>query len=125
MIINTHYDHKSSEAREKQSRVLMEFIKGITDYPIVLTGDFNCLDSTSEYSTIVKNGMTNSYSLADKKINNVATYTNYGASNKIIDFVFVTAKKIAVTQYQVCNEKINGDFPSDHHPVLIEYAILG
>jgi endonuclease/exonuclease/phosphatase family metal-dependent hydrolase len=125
MVVNTHFDHTSAQAREKQAKVLVEYLKTITEYPIVLTGDFNCESSSSAYSTLVSTGIANSSDIADKKINNVATFTNYGSSNKIIDFVFVSSKLIGVTSYQVCNEKINGDFPSDHHPVLIEYTLLG
>ena len=125
MVVNTHFDHTSAEAREKQAKVLVKYLNTITDYPIVLTGDFNCTSSTSAYSTIINCGMSNAYDIADKRENNAATFTNYGSSNKIIDFVFVSPTKVAVTFYKVCNEKINNDFPSDHHPVLIEYAILG
>ena len=31
---------------------------------------------------------------------------------------------MSVAEYSVCNEKINGDYPSDHHPVLIKYSVL-
>ena len=125
MVVNTHFDHTSATAREKQADILVAYLKTITDYPIVLTGDFNCDSSSGAYSKIVKNYVTNSSDIADTKINKAATFTNYGSSNKIIDFVFVSPKGIAVTSYKVCNEMINGDFPSDHHPVLIEYTLLG
>ena len=103
----------------------MKYLKTITDYPIVLTGDFNCVSSSSAYAKVISGGVVDANNVAEKKINNAATFTNYGSSNKIIDFVFVSPDGIAVTSYQVCNEMINGDFPSDHHPVLIEYAVLG
>ena len=125
MVVNTHFDHKSAEAREKQAAILVAYLQTITDYPIVLTGDFNCDSSSKAYSTLMSSGIANSSNIADKKINNVATFTNYGTSSKIIDFVFVSPKTIGATTYQVCNEEINGDFPSDHHPVLIEYTLLG
>lgn len=125
MVVNTHFDHTSAQAREKQAEVLVEYLKTITDYPIVLTGDFNCDASSKAYSTLLSSGIVNSSDTADKKINKVATFTNYGTSNKIIDFVFTSPKGVGVTTYRVCNEEINGDFPSDHHPVLIEYTLLG
>ena len=125
MVVNTHFDHTSADARSKQAEILVEYLKTITDYPIVLTGDFNCDSSSGAYSKIVKNYVTNSYDIADTRINKSATFTNYGSSNKIIDFVFVSPKGLAVTSYKVCDEMINGDFPSDHHPVLIEYTLLG
>lgn len=125
MVVNTHFDHTSAEAREKQAAVLVKYLKTITDYPIILTGDFNCVSSSSAYSKVISGGVVDANDVAEKRINNAATFTNYGSSNKIIDFVFVSPDGIAVTSYQVCNEMINGDFPSDHHPVLIEYAVLG
>lgn len=125
MVVNTHFDHTSAEAREKQAEILVKFLKTVTEYPIVLTGDFNCASSSNAYSKIISSGVVNSYDVADKKINNAATFTNYGTSNKIIDFVFTSPTGFAVASYKVCNETINGDFPSDHHPVLIEYTLLG
>lgn len=125
MIVNTHFDHTSAEARELQAKVLVKYLKTISDYPIVLTGDFNCLENTSAFSTIIAAGMQNSYKIADKKLNNSATFTNYGSSNKIIDFAFVSPESVAVSSYKVCDEMINNDYPSDHHPVLIEYTVIG
>lgn len=124
MVINTHFDHKSAEARELQGKVLAEFLKQVGDYPIILTGDFNCEAASSAYSKVISGGVSNANDIADKRINNAATFTNYGSSNKIIDFVFVSPGPIAVTSYRVCNEMINNDYPSDHHPVLIEYTVL-
>jgi endonuclease/exonuclease/phosphatase family metal-dependent hydrolase len=125
MVVNTHFDHTSAEARSKQADVLVKFLKSVTDYPIVLTGDFNCEATTGAYAKVISGGVVNSSDVADKRINKVATYTNYGAANKIIDFAFVSPNGLAVTSYKVCDERINGDFPSDHHPVLIEYTLLG
>lgn len=125
MVVNTHFDHTSAAAREKQAEVLIAYLKTITEYPIVLTGDFNCDANSKAYSTVISSGVVNSSDVADKRINKSATFTNYGASNKIIDFAFVSPKGLAVTTYRVCDEMINGDYPSDHHPVLIEYTLLG
>ena len=90
MIVNTHFDHTSAAAREKQAEVLIEYLKTITEYPVVLTGDFNCESNSKAYSTILSSGVINSYDVADNRINRSATFTNYGSSNKIIDFVFVS-----------------------------------
>ncbi len=124
MVVNTHFDHTSAQAREKQADVLVDYLKTIINYPIVLTGDFNCESSSSAYSKIISGGVKNSYDIADKRHNKDATYTNYGQSNKIIDFAFVNPKFVSVSSYRVCSEMINGDYPSDHHPVVIEYAII-
>lgn len=125
MVVNTHLEHTSEAAREKQAKFLVDFLKSAMDYPIILTGDFNCTDASQAYTTIVSCGMSNSFKVADNKINNSATFTSYGSASKIIDFVFVSPNASAVMSYKVCDEKINNAFPSDHHPVLIEYAPIG
>ena len=124
MVVNTHFDHKSSVAREKQSLVLSAFLKDYLTYPLIVTGDFNAKSSTTEYSTIIKTGLKDS-SYAASPSERVATFTNYGSSNSIIDFVFINPKTIDAKSYRVCNEMINGDYPSDHHPVFVEYSVTG
>lgn len=124
LVVNTHFDHKSDEARAKQAKVLVEFLKKNSEYPVILTGDFNCQRYTAPYSTLISAGIKNSYDVADEKLNNDATFTSYGSANRIIDFAFVTPQRLSVVSYKVCSEKINGDYPSDHHPVLIKYTIV-
>ena len=120
MVVNTHLDHTSSAARELQVQVLMKFISEHLDKPLVLTGDFNTSPGSSCYKYVISGGMTDSSNIAlEAKIE----YTH--DSNSIIDFAFVNAKKILVNSYKVCNEKILGDYTSDHFPVLIEYTPLG
>jgi endonuclease/exonuclease/phosphatase family metal-dependent hydrolase len=123
MVINTHFEHTSDKPREKQAEVLVKMLESVTEYPVILTGDFNCESSSIPFSKVVSGGVVNSFDLADDKINSTATFTNYGSANLTIDFVFVSPKGIDVNSYKVCNEKINGNFPSDHHPVLIEYEL--
>lgn len=121
--INTHFDHKSSVAREKQAAVLVDFINQNSGIPMIITGDFNCESGSAEYKTIANSVVVSSSTIAEKK-KNAATFHNYGSSNKIIDFIFVDPLKVHVLNYTVCNEKIDGDYASDHHPVCIDFYIL-
>ena len=90
---------------------------------MIITGDFNCESSTTEYKTIVSSGVVSSSAVAEKKKGG-ATFHNYGSSSKIIDFIFVDPAKVHVLDYTVCNEKIDGDYASDHHPVCIDFYVL-
>lgn len=121
MVVNTHFEHTSDAARDRQAAVLRDFLLEYTDdYPLVLTGDFNTTLGTNAYSIVLDGGVTDSSELADTTYL-ASTFTNFGAASTIIDFIFVTEDTITVNDYRVCDEKINGDFPSDHHPVIIEY----
>ena len=125
MVVNTHFEHTSDEARDRQAEVLADFLDDYTvEYPLILTGDFNTTYGTNAYSTILDSGMTDSGEIAGTA-SPASTFTNFGAASTIIDFIFVTEGSVTVNDYRVCNEKIDGDFPSDHHPVLIEYVPVG
>ena len=123
MIVNTHLDHKSEPARVKQIKVLLDFIEAkCRDYPVVLSGDFNTTPTSDVYNTVLKSFLSDSANVA-MQVKRASTFTNYGKSNKTLDYLFVNTARMSVVSYNVCNEKINGDFPSDHHPVLIKYII--
>ncbi len=122
--INTHLEHTSSDARVKQAAVLVKFIEKYSGYPVLLTGDFNCTSGTDEYKLIDETYLSSSANTALKKENAGATFHNFGSSDKIIDFIFISDKNILISLYKVAIEKINGDYASDHHPVYAEYSII-
>ncbi|MBQ2724224.1 MAG: endonuclease/exonuclease/phosphatase family protein [Clostridia bacterium] len=121
LFVNTHFDHTSDIARTKQAKHLAEFLLEYSEYPIVLTGDFNTASGSAAYEEILEGGVENSMNLASEKEPG-STYTNYGKSKSVIDFIFVTEEDIVVNSCRVCGEKIDGEYPSDHHPVYIEYV---
>ena len=100
----------------------MDFVDNYRDYPIVLTGDFNSKPDSAVYKVVLGREFLDSAKAANVKYE-AATFTNYGASESIIDYVFVSKNGFEVEEYRVCNEKINSNFPSDHHPVLVKYRL--
>ena len=120
MVINTHFDHTSAQAREKQAEVLVDYLKTVTDYPIVLTGDFNVTDQSEAYNTIVSNEfvLLDAHKVAEKTTG--ASYTFHGfdkvdmEKRSKIDFVFVTPD-IKVLQSEVTKE-VKDALLSDHNP---------
>lgn len=125
MAVNTHLEHTNSESRDLQSAILAEFLcEYVAEYPVILTGDFNTESNTTAYANVIDGGVTNASEVAESASVS-ATFTDYGSANATIDFVFVTEDTISVKNFKVCTEKINGNYPSDHHPVLIEYIPIG
>ncbi len=125
MFVNTHFEHTSNTAREHQAEVLKDFLMEYTDdYPLVLTGDFNTTYNSKAFDIVQQGNVSDAMSLSETT-DPGPTFTNFGSANSIIDFIFVTPNAITVKDYRVCDEEIDGNFPSDHHPVLIEYIPLG
>lgn len=121
--VNTHLDHTSDAARAKQAQALIKGISELTKkYPTILTGDFNATADTTPIKTILAANFNNSSVIADKK-HGSGTFHGYSGKNSIIDFCFVTKGNVSVQNYRVCDEKIAGDYPSDHYPVYLEMKI--
>jgi endonuclease/exonuclease/phosphatase family metal-dependent hydrolase len=118
--INTHFDHKSSKARELQADVFLDVAKQFEDYPVVMTGDFNCTAGSAPYNKIISAGYVNSSEVAPEK-HGSATFHSYGSTSSTIDFCFLKPGKMAAISYRVCDEKIDGDYVSDHHPVYVDF----
>lgn len=121
--INTHFDHKSAEARAAQAEVLMQLVEAKAGLPMLVSGDFNCTAGSVPYNAMVAGTLSSAAEVA-QQAEKGCTFHNYGQSDKVIDFIFVNTDSVKVERYRVCNEKINGDYASDHHPILIEYYLL-
>ena len=115
---NTHLDHKSGDARDKQANLLVKIAEErFKDLPVFFTGDFNGTSKTEMYRNFESSGYSDSY--------NVAFDAVYAAtapsSNSVIDFCFVKSKAILVLKYRVDETKYtSNEDPSDHCPVIVD-----
>ena len=118
MVINTHLEHTSSAARQKQAAVLAEFI-GSVEYPILLSGDFNAADTSAEYRIITETGLQNARDTAESK-DYGATFTAFGSLASVIDFIFTDG--LTVRTHEIDDDRWDGEYPSDHNPVIVRYT---
>lgn len=121
MVINTHLDHISREARNKQIGIILDFIKDHSRYPVVFTGDLNDHTETKVYEMVTAQ-MADSSNIAHTAKKSF-TFHNYGQADGLIDFIFVSPETIHVSDYKVITDEENGMLPSDHYPVYIKYEI--
>ncbi|MBQ8393209.1 MAG: endonuclease/exonuclease/phosphatase family protein [Clostridia bacterium] len=119
--LNTHLEYSNDTAREFQA----DKIVGIAEEfegTVILTGDYNADSNSKTYGIIADTGYLNS-SEAAKESHKGGTFHLYsGDDGPCVDYIFVN-DNVNVLYYKVCNEKINGEYASDHHPVYAEYKI--
>lgn len=122
MHANTHIDHLREDVRYEQVKYALDFLAQYNDKPILFTGDFNTKNTSESYTLVVS-----SLRFSDaKKVAEWARDTFTIPSNEpkmTIDYCFVTEDSVQVRTYHVCNEKINGDYPSDHCPLYVTYDL--
>ena len=118
---NTHLEHTSNVAREKQVAVLLEIAAEYKDLPITMTGDFNAKKNRDEIRMILNAGYADSYDVA---VNAVKENTN-GDGSAVIDYCFVTPEAVKVLKYRVDTFKYSEEErdPSDHSPVIVDVLI--
>ncbi len=116
--VNTHLDLYES-VQTKQTGVLLKELKQFKDYPIVITGDFNCTSESDSYKLIAKTGYSDSASAAQISKKS----STFRSAGNVIDFCFVTPTLLQTLHYRVFNGKVNGIYPSDHNAVYIDFIL--
>ncbi len=136
LYCNTHFDHPSSaqQVRLNSAIVTWQFIKErFPDLPAVLTGDLNC-PSTEQAMRFLTGHLTIEGLTADfvdtyarlggpepTPDNGITSYTGYAETPpaRRIDYVLIRGK-INALRGGILAAKIEGAYPSDHHPVWAE-----
>ncbi len=118
---NTHLEYENDTAREYQAGKIVEFASGFNGN-IILTGDYNAAFDTDTYGIIKDTGYLDASDEADESHKGGTFHLYSGDDGPAVDYVFVKGA-YDVLYYKVCNEKINGEYASDHHPVYAEYKL--
>lgn len=121
-MLNTHYDHKSEQARGLASELIMKFINLIpNDYKTFLSGDFNSISSDASYKTLVKE-LKDTREIAYDKQSYMNTYTGFEPSDvhNVIDFIWCQ-EDVKIETYNVIDTWTEQGFRStDHRPVIVD-----
>ncbi len=126
-VFNSHYDHEGVTARKNSATLMMEKINKIAgNYPVFCTGDFNAGSGDAAIQAILRDGLLrDARTKADKPLGCLNTYHGYEGKPGFsrIDFIFITSN-VRLFSYVTLDYKVDGYFPSDHFPVLIETEVL-
>ncbi|MEX0987238.1 MAG: endonuclease/exonuclease/phosphatase family protein [Bacteroidales bacterium] len=123
MVFNTHFDHVGVEARKNAADLIISRIKTMAgDTPVILTGDFNLPPESVPIGKL--SGFLNDAYHVTKLPPHGATGTWSGfryedAKGKRIDYIFVS-DGVTVKRYGALTDSRDGNFFSDHLPVLVE-----
>jgi endonuclease/exonuclease/phosphatase family metal-dependent hydrolase len=130
-VVNTHFDHRGTEARRESARLLLRRIPDIAGKaPVVLAGDFNCTPEAEPYQTLTAEGDA-AFRLRDAiSISQTDPQGPSGTWNGFrrivpgerIDYLFVTPE-FRVLQHTTIDETREGRFPSDHLPVMAKIQL--
>ena len=117
-FVNTHLDHKGTEAQKNGLKLLVDRIAEINPdgLPMVLTGDFN-IEPKNPALKDLDARMQNARNIAEKTDDH-ATYNGWGKSSTMIDYIYVSGFS-SCPEYQTVTKRYEDrKFISDHYPVF-------
>ncbi len=128
-MMNTHLDHLSGTARERSASYLRDLIRSTRPPAVgrrqvmVLTGDFNvAAESSGPYRILLGTPMADAVLAAAEQGPRVATFADYRApepDGDRIDWILVSPG-VRVRRSEAVDRAPDGQYPSDHLPVLVE-----
>jgi endonuclease/exonuclease/phosphatase family metal-dependent hydrolase len=129
-VVNTHFDHQSPEAREKSAALILEKTKAFNpDLPVILTGDFNAGPTSLPHQTLTKDGeFSDLWDTAQTRVNeDLGTFNGFNdptgqGPERRIDWILAKGNILAKT-IEIINYQKNGQFPSDHYPVMTDLTM--
>ncbi len=121
---NTHLDHVGRIAQINGAKMIQEKAASFGGVPVVCTGDFNVLQGSDCYQTMVSANMGDARMMAPDTDD---CFTFHGfepeKTRDIIDFVFVDKATVKPVKFKVINKKIDGQFYSDHYAIYSDVEI--
>ncbi len=143
--LNTHLDHKSPPARRKGSSLIVREVDELLqrygpEIPVIVTGDFNCRPGTLTYGNFTDGGFLDTYLAAGnsdaERANTFHAFEgieyrdpNPKRGPKRIDWILLKdpAGRLRVLSHEILRDPDEhpGPYPSDHYPILAEFAAAG
>lgn len=122
---NTHLDHVGRTAQINGAKMIQEKAASFGGVPVVCTGDFNVLQGSDCYETMVSANMGDARMMAPDSDD---TFTYHGFKpdkiQDIIDFVFVDKATVKPVNFKVINKLIDGEFYSDHNAIYADIELI-
>ncbi|GIP31224.1 endonuclease/exonuclease/phosphatase family protein [Paenibacillus sp. J2TS4] len=129
-FVNTHLDHQSEAAREKSAQLILDRMAEFDpEVPVILTGDFNTSPDGEVYHKLTgEGGLQDAFSDAKRRVNDhLGTFHNYkdptgGGCSRRIDWILYSGK-INVLRGEIVTFHLDGQYPSDHYPVMVDVIL--
>ncbi len=126
---NTHFGFDNSIFVENQTRVLLEYIKKITnkyDYPVTVTGDFNFNSTKPYHAQLTSETLKDTKDLAIDSVGagSFNKFRSQDYASLPIDLVLVSEADWDVIKYRIIYDTFDGYYASDHYAAISEMKLL-
>ena len=130
-FFNTHFDHEIQPAREKSATLVRSRIEGLkTDLPLLLVGDFNAnAEGNKAYDILTaEDFLSDTWKMSPLRVNEgISTFNSFRGPNNRgnrIDWI-LSQGPIFADKAEIVTYAKDGQFPSDHFPIVAWLKIGG
>lgn len=121
MYLNSHFDHRSEEARVEAAKVVARWADEAPEgRPVVVTADFNAKAEQSLPWEILTQTLKDAWVAAADRVGPPVTWSAFDAPSddiRRIDWVLVS-ESVLVSNCETVTYHNEGRYPSDHYPVF-------
>ncbi len=128
-FINTHFDHRIEDARSRSAHLIRERMLPIVgELPAILLGDFNVIaqeDQAVYQALVAEDAFEDIWRTAAERGEAYHTFHGYRSpipGDRRIDWI-LTRGPIEAQRIEIVTFQRDGQFPSDHFPVLATVSI--
>lgn len=122
-LFNTHlpYRAEDDEARLRGALAVLQRVRGLPqDVPVIVTGDFNTTPDSCTHAQLT-GLLQDAWTASPRREGPEATFHAFtGNPDRRIDWIL--ARGITPTAVRTIDRNKNGRYPSDHFPVVADYA---
>lgn len=123
-VLNTHFDHMGSIARQQSARLVLEKIQNLQEeqhIPVIMMGDLNAGPDEPEI-VLLRQHLQDAYSLLSESPG--CTFHDFKGrtDGEPIDYIFTT-HDIEPNETLVHRDQLDGAYPSDHYPISLTWNL--
>lgn len=122
-VFNTHFDHVGATARLASARLIRGLVDEHAEWPVIVTGDFNCGPGSKPYEVLIANGpLRDTYVASGGREESAGTFNGFKGmrDGARIDWILVN-DRFAVVDAGIDRRSYEAGgetrYPSDHFPV--------
>lgn len=120
---NVHLDNGGDTSRNESVKLIDKYLSEY-EYPVIVSGDFNCRYTGDTIKSFKAMGWENTMNLSGKT-SSTDTYHGYNGSDvshSPIDHIFVKGD-ISASNWNIHKEKYNDIYPSDHFALSVKLSL--
>lgn len=129
LLLNTHLDHVSEQARIKGARLIIETIRTIRNEneSVLITGDFNCNPGSDVHTAFLRAGYQDTY-ISSGNSDDEQSYVFHAfagtrhATTHRIDWILLLSgfSDLRAVQASIIRDAKEPLYPSDHYPIIAD-----